>query len=135
MLAGRSPPASSRPTVPAPPRRAAVMAVNNPPSEALGRRRAGPAASIQAPLAATMRPSGVARAAGSLSASSEPKGQELTYSARISLDHAQMQIDDNMVKLSPGMAVTAEIKTASRRIISYLFSPLIQYRQESLRER
>ena len=73
--------------------------------------------------------------AGSLSASSEPKGQELTYSARISLDQAQMQVDDNMVKLSPGMAVTAEIKTASRRIISYLFSPLIQYRQESLRER
>jgi hemolysin D len=73
--------------------------------------------------------------AGSLTASSEPKGQELTYSARISLDHSQMQIDDNMVKLSPGMAVTAEIKTDSRRIISYLFSPLIQYRHESLRER
>jgi hemolysin D len=33
------------------------------------------------------------------------------------------------------MAVTAEIKTGSRRIIGYLFSPLIKYKQESLRER
>src|ERR1700733_1364984 len=68
-------------------------------------------------------------------ASSEPKGQELTYAARISLDRTQMQVEDKMVNLSPGMAVTAEIKTGSRRIISYLLSPLMKYRQESLRER
>jgi hemolysin D len=66
---------------------------------------------------------------------SEPKGQELTYAARISLDRAQMQIEDKMVNLSPGMAVTAEIKTGSRRIITYLLSPLLKYKQESLRER
>src|SRR6266436_2348036 len=47
--------------------------------------------------------------------SSEPKGQELNYSARISLDRAKMQVDDRMVNLSPGMAVTVEIKTGSRR--------------------
>jgi hemolysin D len=40
-----------------------------------------------------------------------------------------------MVNLSPGMAATVEIKTGSRRIISYLLSPLIRYNQESLRER
>jgi hemolysin D len=68
-------------------------------------------------------------------ASSEPKGQELSYAARISLDRTQMQIEDKMVNLSPGMAVTAEIKTGSRRIISYLLSPLMKYKQESLRER
>ncbi|HEY7663066.1 MAG TPA: HlyD family type I secretion periplasmic adaptor subunit [Xanthobacteraceae bacterium] len=67
--------------------------------------------------------------------SSEPKGQELNYSARISLDRSQMRIDDRMVDLSPGMAVTVEIKTGSRRILSYLLSPLLRYRQESLRER
>ena len=49
---------------------------------------------------------------------SEPKGQELNYSARISLDRAAMQIDDRMVKLAPGMAVTVEIKTGSRSIFS-----------------
>ena len=41
-----------------------------------------------------------------------------------------MQVEDKKVNLSPGMAVTAEIKTGSRRIISYLLSPLIKYRQE-----
>jgi hypothetical protein len=38
-------------------------------------------------------------------ASSEPKGQELVYSARVSLDRTQMQIEDKLVNLSPGMAV------------------------------
>jgi hemolysin D len=33
------------------------------------------------------------------------------------------------------MAATVEIKTGSRRIISYLLSPLVKYSQESLRER
>ena len=73
--------------------------------------------------------------AGSTSATSEPKGQELTYAARISVDRARMQVEDKMVNLSPGMAVTAEIKTGSRRIIGYLLSPLMKYKQESLRER
>ena len=67
--------------------------------------------------------------------SSEPKGQELVYTGRVSLDRAQMQVDDKLVNVSPGMAVTVEIKTGSRRIISYLLSPLIKYQQDSLRER
>jgi len=75
------------------------------------------------------------RALGTQNDSSEPKGQELNYSARISLDRTQMQIDDRMVNLSPGMAVTVEIKTGSRAILSYLLSPLLRSRQESLRER
>ena len=55
-----------------------------------------------------------ARAAGRRTRRSEPKGQELNYCARVSLDRTQMQIDDKMVNLSPGMAVTVEIKTGSR---------------------
>jgi hemolysin D len=74
-------------------------------------------------------------AAGAPSDSSEPKGQELSYSARISLDRSQMQIDERPVNLTPGMAVTVEIKTGSRMILSYLLSPLLRYRQETLRER
>ena len=42
---------------------------------------------------------------------SEPKGQELEYAARISLDRTHMQVEDKLVKLGPGMAVTVEIKT------------------------
>jgi hemolysin D len=73
--------------------------------------------------------------AGALANTSEPKGQELLYAARVSLDRTQMQVDDRLVTLAPGMAVTVEIKTGTRRIIEYLLSPLLRYKQESLRER
>jgi hemolysin D len=67
--------------------------------------------------------------------SSEPKGQELVYLARIALDETDMQIDERRVPLTPGMAVTAEIKTGTRRIIDYLLSPLARHAQQALRER
>ena len=75
------------------------------------------------------------RALDAANETSEPKGQELNYSARISLDQTRMQIDDRIVNLSPGMAVKVEIKTGSRSILSYLLSPLRRYQQETLRER
>lgn len=61
--------------------------------------------------------------------------QEPAYLARVSLDQTQIQIEGRAASLSPGMSVTVEIKTGSRRIISYLLSPLVRYRQEVLRER
>ncbi|WP_426442334.1 HlyD family type I secretion periplasmic adaptor subunit [Bradyrhizobium genosp. P] len=75
------------------------------------------------------------RIAGAETASSEPKGQELNYAARVSLERTSMQVGDKLVDLSPGMAVTVEIRSGSRRIISYLLSPLAQYRHDMLRER
>jgi hemolysin D len=78
---------------------------------------------------------GTPKAGGALSDSSEPEGQELLYSARVSLEGTKMQIEDKMVNLAPGMAVTVEIKTGTRRLIEYLMSPLLRYRHESLRER
>jgi hemolysin D len=72
---------------------------------------------------------------GALAESSEPQGQELLYAARVSLDRTQMRIEGRLVNLAPGMAVSAEIKTGSRRVIEYLMSPLLRYKQESLRER
>lgn len=74
-------------------------------------------------------------ATGAATSTSEPKGQELEYAARISLDRTDMQVDEKLVKLGPGMAVTVEIKTGSRRMINYLLSPLARYKQEALRER
>jgi hemolysin D len=67
--------------------------------------------------------------------SSEPKGQELGYAARVSLDRTQIQVEDILANLVPGMAVTVEVKTGSRRIIGYLLSPVLKYKQEALRER
>jgi len=67
--------------------------------------------------------------------SSEPKGQEFVYSAHISLDRTQIQVDDTVANLSPGMAVTVEIRTGSRTVLSYLLSPLLRYQHESMHER
>jgi hemolysin D len=67
--------------------------------------------------------------------SSEPSNQEFVYAARISLDRDQMEVEDRLVDLAPGMAVTVEIKTGSRPIISYLLSPVLRYKQNALRER
>jgi hemolysin D len=41
----------------------------------------------------------------------------------------------SVVALGPGMKVTAEIKTGKRTVISYLLSPVLRYRQESMGER
>jgi hypothetical protein len=41
----------------------------------------------------------------------------------------------SLVQIRKGMAVTVEIKTGARRVISYLLSPLMRYKQESLSER
>ena len=78
--------------------------------------------------------SGARQHTGDESDSSEPQGQELVYSARVSLDKTQMQIDDRLVNLGPGMAVTVEIKTGSRHIIEYLLSPLMRHKQQAMRE-
>jgi hemolysin D len=74
------------------------------------------------------------RNAGSENDTSEPQGQELVYSARVALDKTQMQIDERLVNLGPGMAVTVEIKTGSRRVIEYLLSPLMRHKQQAMRE-
>lgn len=72
---------------------------------------------------------------GAENGSSEPEDQELPYSAIVSLDRSQMQIEGKPVGLTPGMAVTAEIKTGSRTILSYLLSPLAKLSNEALRDR
>jgi membrane fusion protein, hemolysin D len=59
----------------------------------------------------------------------------LVYPTRVSMDRPTMQIEGTQVNLSPGMAVTVEIKTGQRRIIEYLLSPLLKSMKESLRER
>ena len=57
------------------------------------------------------------------------------YPATITLHQADMLVDGKRVKLSPGMNITAEIKTGKRRIIEYLLSPVQRAGSESLRER
>jgi hypothetical protein len=49
---------------------------------------------------------------------------------------AVLEVEDK-INLAPGMArsVTVEIRTGTRRLIEYPMSPLLRYRQESLRDR
>jgi hemolysin D len=57
------------------------------------------------------------------------------YPAIITLNQKDMLVDGKRVNLSPGMNITAEIKTGQRRIIEYLLSPVQRAGSESLRER
>jgi hemolysin D len=59
----------------------------------------------------------------------------LVYPTRVSMDVATIQVDGREVNLSPGMAVTVEVKTGQRRVIEYLLSPLLKSVKESIRER
>lgn len=59
----------------------------------------------------------------------------LVYAARVLLNDAAIRVGDRLVRLTPGMAVTVEVKTGTRRLIEYVFSPLLRYRDEGLRER
>jgi hemolysin D len=59
----------------------------------------------------------------------------LIYPTRVSLARTRMRIDTKDVDLSPGMAVTIEVKTGQRRSIEYFLSPLLQAADESVRER
>lgn len=66
-------------------------------------------------------------------AQDKKRGSVFVVYARLSSN--KMQIDQQWVTLTPGMAVSAEITTGRRRVISYFLGPLIQHAQESLHER
>ncbi len=59
----------------------------------------------------------------------------LIYSTRVKLAKDTIRVENKIVRLSPGMAVTVEVKTGKRRVIEYFLSPLMQVTSESLRER
>ncbi len=65
----------------------------------------------------------------------DKKRDGLVYAARVSMDRATIEVQGKPVNLSPGMAVTVEIKTGQRRVIEFLLSPLLKSVKESLRER
>jgi hemolysin D len=46
-----------------------------------------------------------------------------------------MRVGREVIPLGPGMAVQAEIRTGTRRIIQYLLSPIMKTVEEAGRER
>ncbi len=63
------------------------------------------------------------------------EGLGLVYPATIVMASNNIKIGGKSVSLSPGMAVTVEIKTGTRRILEFFLSPLLKAGSESIRER
>jgi hemolysin D len=59
----------------------------------------------------------------------------LTFPVRVRLATNRIRANDTWINLTPGMAVTAEIRTGKRSVAHYFLDPVIQTGQESLRER
>lgn len=59
----------------------------------------------------------------------------LVYTARVLLDRETLVRDASMVPLTAGMAVTADLQTGRRSILSYLVSPIDEARLSAGRER
>lgn len=57
------------------------------------------------------------------------------YPAILTLDRKDMLIDGKQIPISPGMNITAEIRTGKRKLIEFLLSPVQKMGSESLRER
>lgn len=65
----------------------------------------------------------------------EDEKRGLLYSMRIQLSQNHIRVGERDIPLTPGMAVSAEVKTDKRKVIEYFLSPLKQYVSESLGER
>ncbi|HKN29297.1 MAG TPA: HlyD family type I secretion periplasmic adaptor subunit [Roseiarcus sp.] len=61
--------------------------------------------------------------------------ESFVFPVTVALDESAMKIDGSIIALTPGMTVTIEIKTDSRRVIDYLLSPLARIASEAARER
>jgi hemolysin D len=57
------------------------------------------------------------------------------FPVTLNLNSTTIDVDGKPIKLSPGMNLTAEIKTGKRRVIEFLLSPVQTATSESLRER
>ncbi|QND55184.1 HlyD family type I secretion periplasmic adaptor subunit (plasmid) [Phyllobacterium sp. 628] len=61
--------------------------------------------------------------------------QNLVFAVTILPDATLINVDGKSMPLSPGMAVTVEVKTGKRRILEYLFSPLAEISSQAMQER
>jgi len=55
--------------------------------------------------------------------------------AGVTMDRSTIDFEGKQVNLSPGMAVSVEIKIGQRQVIEYVLSPLLKSVKEGLRER
>jgi hemolysin D len=61
--------------------------------------------------------------------------QNLVFPVTLVTNKTIVSADGHDVPLTPGMAATVEIKTDSRRILEYVFSPMVEVTSEAFKER
>jgi hemolysin D len=57
------------------------------------------------------------------------------FLATLKLDKSAINVEGQRINLSPGMNLSAELKTGHRRVIDYLLSPVQKHADESFGER
>ena len=61
--------------------------------------------------------------------------QNLVFAVVLTPDVSTIDVDGAERPLTSGMAATVELKTGSRRLIEYLFSPLVEVASRAMKER
>ncbi|MBB3565912.1 hemolysin D [Rhizobium sp. BK512] len=89
---------------------------------------------IPEPDAARREGDPIARQSSTAFGSAE-RMQNLVFPVTLRLASDHIQADGADVNLSPGMAAVAEVRTGQRRILEYVFSPLVEIADEALHER
>ena len=65
----------------------------------------------------------------------QDKDLGLVYIVTVMLDRSFVDADGRRYALAPGLAATVDVKTGTRRIVSYLISPLQTSISQAARER
>jgi len=65
----------------------------------------------------------------------EDEKRGLIFPVRVAMERMTIRADGEDMQLTPGMSVTVEVKTGKRRVIEYILTPLLRYRDEAIRER
>ncbi len=72
----------------------------------------------------------------SLDAVADEQKKDYFFPIRVTLDRAAITVENGKkIPLTPGMTVSAEVRTGTRRPIEYVLAPLQKYKDESGRER
>ncbi len=61
--------------------------------------------------------------------------QNLVFPVTLEPSRKTMTIDGQAIPITPGMAVSVEIATGNRRILEYIFSPLVETASQAMKER
>jgi len=65
----------------------------------------------------------------------QDKDKNFAYRAELSINQKVVTVNGENFYISPGMSISAEIKTQKKRIIDFFLEPFKKYRNEALRER